>query len=63
MAVNILSPQERDRLSTIPLEISDAELVRFFTLQQAAFILFDPRVSPSSTTGSPSPAIGKTSCG
>ena len=47
MAVKILNPQERERLSTIPLEISDAELVRFFTLQQAAFTLFDPRVSPS----------------
>jgi hypothetical protein len=47
MAVNILNPQERERLSTTPLEISDAELVRFFTLQQAALALFDPRVSPS----------------
>jgi hypothetical protein len=33
--------------STTPLETSDAEVVRFFTLQQAAFVLFDPRVSPS----------------
>ena len=42
MAVNILSPVERERLSTIPLEIGDADLVRFFTLQPPDLALLNP---------------------
>jgi hypothetical protein len=45
MAVNILSPEERKRLSTIPAAISDAALVRFFTLQPADLALLDPYAS------------------
>jgi hypothetical protein len=32
MSGNILSPEERQQLTLIPLEISEADLVRFFTL-------------------------------
>jgi len=42
MAVNVLGPEERERLSTIPLEIGDADLVRFFTLQPADLALLSP---------------------
>ena len=47
MAVNILNPEERERLSTIPTEIGDAELVRFITLQPADLALLDPHASPN----------------
>jgi hypothetical protein len=47
MAVNILSPQEREQLSTVPPEIGDAELVRFFTLQSADLALLDPHAKPA----------------
>jgi TnpA family transposase len=45
LAVNILSPEERERLSAIPLEIDDADLVRFFTLQPADLALLSPYAS------------------
>lgn len=35
MAANLLNPDERRRLSTVPPEINDAEFVRFFTLRPA----------------------------
>lgn len=47
MAVNILSPEEREGLSTIPSDIGDAELMRFFTLQQADLTLLDPHAKPA----------------
>lgn len=47
MAVNTLSPEEREQLSTIPVEISDAELVRFFTLQPEDLALIDLFAQPA----------------
>ena len=46
MAANILSPEERDRLSTIPARVDDAELVRFFTLHPADLALLSPYAKP-----------------
>ncbi|MBN1485169.1 MAG: DUF4158 domain-containing protein, partial [Chloroflexia bacterium] len=46
MAANILSHEERRCLSTVPTEIGDAELVRFFTLESADLALIDPYADP-----------------
>jgi hypothetical protein len=46
MAGNILSPEEHQLLTTIPTEIDDAELVRFFTLLPDDLALIDPRLNP-----------------
>jgi hypothetical protein len=46
MTINILSPEERRHLSTIPLEISKADLVRFFTLAPADIALIHPLAQP-----------------
>src|ERR1035437_4657188 len=45
MAGNILSPEEHQLLITIPTEIDDAELVRFFTLLPDDLALIDPRLN------------------
>lgn len=47
MSVDILNPEERQQLSTIPLEISEAELVRFFTLDPKDIALIDPFAKPA----------------
>jgi TnpA family transposase len=47
MPTNILSPEEHQRLSTIPLEISDDELMRFFTTHQADLTQIDPLGKPA----------------
>ena len=47
MPTNILSSEEYQQLSTIPLEISDDELVRFFTLHQADLAQIDPLGKPA----------------
>jgi TnpA family transposase len=47
MAINILNPEERRQLSTIPLEISEAELVRFFTLTPPDIALINPFAQPT----------------
>ena len=47
MSTRILSPEERQRLSTIPIEIGDAELVRFFTLDPTDLGLVDPFSEPA----------------
>jgi hypothetical protein len=46
MSANILSPEERLELTTIPTEISDIELVRF-TLSPADLSIIDPRLGPA----------------
>jgi len=47
MSANILSPEERLELTTIPTEVSDIELVRFFTLSPADLSIIDPRLDPA----------------
>ena len=47
MAGNILSREEHEQLITIPIEIEDDELVRFFTLQPDDLALIDPRLQPA----------------
>jgi hypothetical protein len=47
MSGNILSPEERQQLTLIPLEISDANLVRFFTLNSEDLDFIDFRMKPS----------------
>jgi len=46
MAINILNPEERQQLSTVPLEIREADLVRFFTLDAQDRALIDPFAQP-----------------
>ena len=46
MSANILSPDERRELTTIPLDISDAELVRHFSLTPTDLTLIDHRLRP-----------------
>jgi hypothetical protein len=46
MAGNILSPEERHLLTTIPTEINDADLVRFFALLPDNPGMIDPRLNP-----------------
>ena len=44
MSANILSPEERLELITIPTDISDIELARFFTLSPTDLSIIDPRI-------------------
>ena len=46
MSGNILSPEERQQLTLIPLEISEADLVRFFTLTSDDLDCIDFRTKP-----------------
>lgn len=47
MSANILSSAERQELTTIPNEINDIDLVRFFKLSSADLSVIDPRQRPS----------------
>lgn len=47
MSGNILSPDEYKILTTIPDDIEDSNLVRFFTLTPTDFSLSDPRLPPT----------------
>ena len=47
MSANILSPSERQELVSIPTEISDDDLVRFFELSSIDQSIIDPRLEIS----------------
>jgi hypothetical protein len=47
MAINILNSEERQQLSTIPLEIREGDLIRFFTLDAQDMALIAPFANPS----------------
>ena len=47
MSANILSLEERLELTTTPTEISDIEIVQFFTLSPGDLSIIDPRLDPA----------------